>query len=94
VLGYLSRNAHHIGGFPRKHVEVLFEEVDECAFLFRIEHHPDTECATIVGDGHIPDIFGGLKRAGRSRLDDSGISGSSEGGSALSLSVWMSVIEN
>jgi hypothetical protein len=47
-------------------------KVDECAFLFRIERHPDTERTTIVGDGRILDVLGGLERAGRSlgRLGD------------------------
>jgi hypothetical protein len=50
----------------RRHVEVHFEEVDERAFLFRIEHHPDTERVAIVGDDRILDILSGLERAGRS----------------------------
>jgi hypothetical protein len=64
VLGNLSRDPHHVGGFPCEHVEVFFEEVDERAFLFRIERHPDTERTTIAGDGRILDILGGLERAG------------------------------
>jgi hypothetical protein len=51
---------------------VRFEEVDECAFLFRIERRPDTECTAIVGDNRILDILGGCEREGRSpgRLGD------------------------
>jgi hypothetical protein len=72
VLGNLSQDPLHVGGFPCEHVEVHFEEVDERAFLFRIEHCPDTEFAAIVGDDHILDVLGGLERAGRTlrRLGD------------------------
>jgi hypothetical protein len=72
VLGNLFRDPLHVRGFPCKHVEVLFEDVDERASLFRIERRPDTECTAIVGDEHILDILGGLERAGRSlgRLGD------------------------
>jgi hypothetical protein len=61
VLGNLSRNPLHVGGFPFEHIEVLFEEVDEHAFLFRIERHPDTKCAAIIRDSHILDVLGGLE---------------------------------
>jgi hypothetical protein len=64
VLGNLSRDPLHVGGFPCKHIEVRFEEVNERAFLFRIERRPDTECTTIVGDDRILDVLGGLERAG------------------------------
>jgi hypothetical protein len=64
VLGNLPRDPLHVRGFPRKHVEVRFEEVDERAFLFRIERCPDTEFAAIVGDDRILNIFGGLERVG------------------------------
>jgi hypothetical protein len=72
VLDNLSRDPLHVGGFPREHVEVCFEEVDDRAFLFRIERRPDTECTAIVGDGRILDVLGGLERAGCSlgRLGD------------------------
>jgi hypothetical protein len=66
VLGNLSRDPLHVGGFPCKHIDVRFEEVNERAFLFRIEHRPDTERTTIVGDGRILDVLGGLERVGRS----------------------------
>jgi hypothetical protein len=65
VLGNLSRDPLHVGGFPCEHVEVHFEEVDERAFLFRIERRPDTELTAIVEDDRILDILGGLERAGR-----------------------------
>jgi hypothetical protein len=65
VLDNLSRDPLHVGGFPGQHVEVRFEEVDERAFLFRIERHPDTELAAIVRDDHVLDILGRLERAGR-----------------------------
>jgi hypothetical protein len=79
VLGNLSRDPLHVGGFPREHVEVRFEEVDERAFLFRIERRPYTERTTVVGDDRILDVLGGLKRAGRSlrRLGDIVVIGSS-----------------
>jgi hypothetical protein len=72
VLGNLSRDPLHVRGFPREHVEVRFEEVDDHAFLFRIERRPDTERTAIVGDDHILDVLGGLERAGCSlgRLGD------------------------
>jgi hypothetical protein len=72
VLGNLSQDPLHVDGFPCEHVEVCFEEVDECTFLFRIEHHPDTECTAIIRDDRILDVLGGLKRASRSlgRLGD------------------------
>jgi hypothetical protein len=66
VLGNLSRVPLHVGGFPCKHIEVRFEEVDERAFLFRIERRPDTERTAVVRDDHILDVLGGLERAGRS----------------------------
>jgi hypothetical protein len=64
VLENLSRDPLHVGGFPRKHIKVRFEEVDERTFLFRIERHPNTERTTVVGDDRILDVLGGLKRAG------------------------------
>jgi hypothetical protein len=72
VLGNLPRDPLHVGGFPRKHVEVRFEEVDERAFLFRVERHPDTESTAIIADYRILDILGRLERAGRTlgRLGD------------------------
>jgi hypothetical protein len=72
VLSNLSRDPLHVGGFPREHVEVRFEEVDERAFLFRIERRTDTEFAAIVGDNRILDILGRLEGAGRTlgRLGD------------------------
>jgi hypothetical protein len=66
VLGNLSRDPLHIGGFPCKHIEVRFEEVNERTFLFRIERRLDTERTAVVGDGRILDILGELERAGRS----------------------------
>jgi hypothetical protein len=60
VLGSLPRDPLHVGGFPRKHVEVRFEEVDKRAFLFRIERHPDTEFAAIVEDDRILNVLGGF----------------------------------
>jgi hypothetical protein len=72
VLGNLSRDPLHIGGFPCEHVEVRFEEVDERTFLFRIERRPDMKRTAIIRDGRILDVLGGLERAGRSlgRLGD------------------------
>jgi hypothetical protein len=63
VLSDLSWDSLHVRGFPCEHVEVRFEEVDEHAFLFRIECHPDTERTAVVGDDHILDVLGGLERA-------------------------------
>jgi hypothetical protein len=85
VLDNLSRDPLHVRGFPREHVEVRFEEVDERAFLFRIECCPDTEFAAIVGDDRVLDILGGLEGAGRTlgRLGDILVS---ERSSAWSLS--------
>jgi hypothetical protein len=72
VLGNLSRDPLHVGGIPCKHIEVRFEEVDERAFLFRIERRPDTECTTVVGDSHVLNVLSRLERANRSlgRLGD------------------------
>jgi hypothetical protein len=72
VLSNLSRDPLHVGGFPCKHVEVRFEEVDERAFLFRIEHRPYMERAAVVRDDRILDVLGGLERAGHTlgRLRD------------------------
>jgi hypothetical protein len=72
VLGNLSRDPLHVGGFPRKHVEVLFEKVDKRTFLFRIERRPDTERMAVIGDDCILVVLGGLERAGRrlGRLGD------------------------
>jgi hypothetical protein len=64
VLDNLSRDPLHVGGFPCKHINVHFEEVDKRAFLFRIEHHPDKKCTAIVGDNRILDVLGGLEGAG------------------------------
>jgi hypothetical protein len=41
------------------------EEVDNLTFLSRIERHPDTERAAIIGDGHLLAILGGIERAVR-----------------------------
>jgi hypothetical protein len=72
VLDNLSRDPLHVGGFQGKHIEVRFEEVDERAFLFRIEPRPDTERTTVIRDNCILDILGELERAGCSlgRLED------------------------
>jgi hypothetical protein len=65
VLDNLFQDPLHVGGFAREHVEVRFEEIDESAFLFRIERHPDTELAAVVRDDRVLEILGGLERAGR-----------------------------
>jgi hypothetical protein len=65
VLGNLSRDPLHVRGFPCKHIEVRFEEVNERTFLFRIERHPDTKRTAVVGDDRILDVLGRLERAGR-----------------------------
>jgi hypothetical protein len=65
VLGNLSRDPLHVRGFPCKHIEVHFEEVNERAFLFRIEHRPDTERTAVVEDDRILDVLGGLERVDR-----------------------------
>jgi hypothetical protein len=65
VLGNLSRDPLHVEGCPCKHIEVRFGEVDERAFLFRIERRPDTERRDVVGDDRILDVLGRLERAGR-----------------------------
>ena len=77
VLGDLPRNPRHVRGFPSERIEVHSEEVDERAFLFRIERRPDTERAAVVGDGHLLGILGRLERAGRAlgRLGDLGVLG-------------------
>jgi hypothetical protein len=59
VIGNLSRDSLHVGGFPCEHVEVCFEEVDERAFLFRTERCPDMKRATIIGDSRILDALAG-----------------------------------
>jgi hypothetical protein len=95
VLGNLSQNPLHVGGFPREHVEVRFEEVDERTFLFRIERRPDTECMTIVGDGCILDGLGVLKRARHSlgRLGDIMVLGSRLGVEPLGLDECLSELK-
>jgi hypothetical protein len=45
-------------------MEVRFEEVDERAFLFRIEHRPDKERTTVIEDDRILDVLGELESAG------------------------------
>jgi hypothetical protein len=72
VLDNLSWDPLHVGGFPCIHIEVRFEEVDERAFLFRIECRPDTKLTAVLRDDRILDILGGLERAGNSlgRLGD------------------------
>jgi hypothetical protein len=45
-------------------MEVRFEEVDERAFLFRIERRPDKERTTVVEDDRILDVLGELESAG------------------------------
>jgi hypothetical protein len=64
VLDNLSQDPLHVEGFPCKHIEVRFEEVDERAFLFRIKRRPDTERTSVVRDDRILDFLGGLERAG------------------------------
>jgi hypothetical protein len=64
VLGNLSQDPLHVGGFPCKHIKVRFEEVDERAFLFRIERRPNTEHTAVVRNDRILDVLGGLERAG------------------------------
>jgi hypothetical protein len=72
MFDFCSATSLGILGFPGKHIKVRFEEVDERAFLFRIERRPDTEHTTAYGDDRILDILDGLKRARRSlgRLGD------------------------
>jgi hypothetical protein len=65
VLGNLSRDPLHVKGFQCEHVEVRLEEVDERAFLFRVEGRPDTKLAAIVRDDSVLDIPGGLEGADR-----------------------------
>jgi hypothetical protein len=85
VLGNLSRDPLHVRGFPCEHIEVRFEEIDEHAFLFRIERCPDTKRTAVVGDDCILDVLGGLERAGRSlgRLGDILVLGSRLGAEPL-----------
>jgi hypothetical protein len=85
VLDNLFRDSLNVGGFPCKHVEVCFEEVNERAFLFRIERRPDTERTAVVGDDRILDVLAGSKEQAAC-LDDSETSWSSERGSVWSLS--------
>jgi hypothetical protein len=87
VLDNLSRDPLHVGGFTCKHIEVRFEEVDERAFLFRIESRPDMERTAIVGEDRILDVLGGLERAGRTlgRLGDILVLGSRLGVEPLGL---------
>jgi hypothetical protein len=87
VLDNLSRDPLHVGGFPCKHIEVHFEEVEERAFLFRIERRPDIERTAVVGDDHILDVLGGLERAGHTlgRLRDILVLGSRLGVEPLGL---------
>jgi hypothetical protein len=74
VPGNLSRDPLHVGGFPCKHVEVRFEEVDERAFLLRIECHliwsvrPSSETTA-----SLTSLVGSKEQV--TRLDDSGTSG-------------------
>jgi hypothetical protein len=95
VLGNLSRDSLHVGGLPHKHFEVRFEEVDERAFLFRIEHRPDIERTAIVEDSCILDDFGGLERAGRSlgRLGDILVLGGTLGAEPLRLDQCLCKLE-
>jgi hypothetical protein len=85
VLGNLSWDPLRVRGFSCEHIEVWFEEVDERAFLFRIERHPNTEHTTVVGDDCILDILGWLKRVGHSlgRLGDILVLGSRLGAESL-----------
>jgi hypothetical protein len=95
VLGNLSWDPLHVGGFPCEHIEVRFEEVDEHAFLFRIEHHPNTERTAVVGDDRILDVLGGLERAGRSlgRLRDILVLGPRLGAEPLGPDVCLSELK-
>jgi hypothetical protein len=63
MLDDLPWNPQHVRGLPCKHVEVCSEEIDERAFLFRIERRPDTERAAIIRDGY---LLGRLKRGDHS----------------------------
>jgi hypothetical protein len=53
-------------GFHANTSRFAFEEVDERAFLFRIERRPDTERMAVVKDSRILDVLGRLESAGRS----------------------------
>ena len=64
MLGKLPRYTFHVGRLPGKDVTILTEELDERAFLFRIQVHPN-------GDGlggiayhkfHRLGLDGGLER--------------------------------
>jgi hypothetical protein len=70
VLSNLTRDPLHVVGFPCKHIEVRFDEVNERAFLFRIERCPDTESMAIVKDNaSLMSLVGSKEQA--ARLDDS-----------------------
>ena len=43
VLSKFSWYTRHVRGFPCKDVPVLTDELDECAFLFRIQIGTDAE---------------------------------------------------
>ena len=93
VLGDLPRNPRHVRGFPSERIEVRSEEVDERAFLFRIERRPDTERAAVVEKATSVASLAGWKEQAAC-LVVSGISGSSVEGSAASFSDRMSVSVN
>jgi hypothetical protein len=95
VLDNLSRDSLHVKGFPCKHIKVRFEEVNECAFLFRIECHPDTECAAVIGDNRILDVLGRLERPGRTigRLEDIRVLGGRFGVDPLELEERLSELK-
>jgi hypothetical protein len=95
VLDNLSRDPLHVGGFPCKHIEVRFEEVDEHTFLFRIKRRPDTERTAVIGDDRILNVLGGLERAGRSlgRLRDILVLGLRLGAKPLGPDDWFSELK-
>ena len=62
MLGDLPRDAWHIRGFPRKHVFVVAEEVNERAFLFGGERGPDTDFFALGVAGVQEDLPGAFCR--------------------------------
>jgi hypothetical protein len=53
VLGQLSRDSRHVRRLPCKHVLIVLQKLDECAFLFVVEDGTDDRSLAFIRESKI-----------------------------------------